>query len=124
VNVLQLHESDLDAKDLQALVDPAKARIQFSVIVAAILIDGKVALVAGATSDLIPRVHAGHWAKAAAALVNGNGAVVPTWRRPLGLDQIPSLVQERLRQPSWRPSRGRASGDDDAHGLFRLLLRH
>jgi hypothetical protein len=42
----------------------------------------------------------------------------------MGLDQVPALVQERLRQPSWRPSRGRASGDDDAHGLFRLLLRH
>jgi alanyl-tRNA synthetase len=73
VRVLTLQEGNLNQKDLRALVDMAKERLQSGVVVAATVADGKVALVTGVTADLTQRVHAGELAKAVAALLDGSG---------------------------------------------------
>jgi alanyl-tRNA synthetase len=107
VNVLRLQERDLDAKDLRGLVDLAKERLHSGVIVAASIADGKVALVTGVTTDLTQRVHAGQLAKAVAALVDGSGGGRADMAQAGGkspeklaaaLEQVPSLVEEQLRQ--------------------------
>ena len=107
VNVLRLQERDLEAKDLRGLVDLAKERLHSGVIVAASIADGKVALVTGVTTDLIPRVHAGQLAKAVAALVDGSGGGRADMAQAGGkspeklaaaLEQVPALVAEQLQQ--------------------------
>ncbi|MGH8070698.1 MAG: alanine--tRNA ligase [Candidatus Entotheonellia bacterium] len=73
VKVLVLQEDSMNQKDLRALVDMAKERLRSGVVVAATVVDGKVALVTGVTPDLTRRVHAGELAKAVSALVDGSG---------------------------------------------------
>jgi alanyl-tRNA synthetase len=73
VKVLTLHEDNMNQADLRNLVDMAKERLRSGVVVAATVMDGKVALVAGVTSDLIRRVHAGELAKTVAGLIDGSG---------------------------------------------------
>jgi alanyl-tRNA synthetase len=73
VKVLTLHEGSMPQADLRNLVDMAKERLRSGVVVAATVVDEKVALVAGVTSDLTRRVHAGELAKAVAALIDGSG---------------------------------------------------
>jgi alanyl-tRNA synthetase len=73
VKVLTLHEGSMPQADLRDLVDMAKERLRSGVVVAATVVDEKVALVAGVTSDLTRRVHAGELAKAVAALIDGSG---------------------------------------------------
>jgi alanyl-tRNA synthetase len=73
VKVLVFQEDSMNHKDLRALVDMAKERLRSGVVVAATVVDGKVALVAGVTPDLTRRVHAGELAKAVSALVDGSG---------------------------------------------------
>jgi alanyl-tRNA synthetase len=107
VSVLRLQEPDLEVKDLRTLVDQAKERLRSGVIVAASSAGGKVALVAGVTADLTPRVHAGELAKAVAALVDGSGGGRADMGQAGGkspeklggaLERIPALVEEQLRQ--------------------------
>jgi alanyl-tRNA synthetase len=107
VNVLRLQEPNLEPKTLRALVDMAKERLHSGVIVAATVADGKVALVTGVTSDLTRRVHAGHLAKAVAALVDGSGGGRADMAQaggkspeklPAALEQIPSLIEDQLQR--------------------------
>jgi alanyl-tRNA synthetase len=105
VKVLTLHEDSMNQKDLRALVDMAKERIRSGVVVAASVVDEKVALVIGVTPDLTRRVHAGELAKAVAALVDGSGGgradmAQAGGRRPEKLSdalaQVPGLIEAQL----------------------------
>jgi alanyl-tRNA synthetase len=106
VKVLTLHEGNMNQKDLRALVDMAKERLRSGVVVAAAVVDEKVALVTGVTPDLTRLVHAGELAKAVATLVDGSGG----GRADLGqaggrspeklseaMAQVPALVEAQLR---------------------------
>jgi alanyl-tRNA synthetase len=105
VKVLTLHERNLNQKDLRALVDLAKERLRSGVVVAATVVDEKVALVTGVTPDLTRRVHAGELAKAVAALVDGSGGGRADMAQAGGrspeklsevLAKVPSLVEAQL----------------------------
>jgi alanyl-tRNA synthetase len=105
VKVLTLHEDNLDQKDLRALVDMAKERLRSGVVVAASVVDEKVALVTGVTPDLMRRVHAGELAKAVAALVDGSGGGRADMAQAGGrspeklskaLARVPELIEAQL----------------------------
>jgi alanyl-tRNA synthetase len=108
VKVLMLQEGSMDQKDLRAMVDTAKERLHSGVIVAASIVNEKVALVAGVTADLTHRLHAGELAKAVAALVDGSGGGRPDMAQaggkspqklPEALAQVPRLVAAQLHTP-------------------------
>lgn len=93
--------------DLRNLVDMAKERLRSGVVVAATVVDGKVALVTGVTSDLTRRIHAGELAKAVAALVDGGGGgradmAQAGGRRPdklpEALAKVPAIVEAQLQR--------------------------
>jgi alanyl-tRNA synthetase len=105
VKVLTLHENAMQQKDLRAMVDLAKERLQSGVVVAATVVDDKVALVTGVTSDLTKRVHAGELAKAVAALIEGSGGGRADMAQaggknpeklPEALAKVPALVEAQL----------------------------
>jgi alanyl-tRNA synthetase len=105
VKVLILHEETMQQKDLRSMVDLAKERLQSGVVVAAAIVDDKVALVTGVTPDLTKRVHAGDLAKAVAALVDGSGGgradlAQAGGRTPQKLAEalaaVPALVEAQL----------------------------
>jgi alanyl-tRNA synthetase len=105
VKVLTLHEDNMTAKDLRALADMAKERLGSGVVVAATIVDDKVALVTGVTPDLSDHVHAGMLAKAVAALVDGRGGGRADMAQAGGkspeklaaaLGQVPALVEAQL----------------------------
>ena len=106
VKVLTLREDSMNPKDLRALADMAKQRLDSGVVVAASVVDEKVALVTGVTPDLTRRVHAGTLAQAVAALVDGSGGGRADMAQAGGrspeklaaaLAQVPALVQAQLR---------------------------
>jgi alanyl-tRNA synthetase len=106
VKVLTLHEDSMNPKDLRALVDMAKERLRSGVVVAATVVDEKVALVTGVTPDLTRCVHAGALAKAVAALVDGSGGGRADMAQAGGrspeklmeaLAQVPALIEAQLR---------------------------
>jgi alanyl-tRNA synthetase len=105
VKVLTLHEGSMNPKDLRALVDMAKERLRSGVVVAATVVDEKVALVTGVTPDLTASVHAGELAKAVAALVDGSGGGRADMAQaggrspeklPEALGRVPALVEAQL----------------------------
>jgi alanyl-tRNA synthetase len=105
VKVLTLHEGSMDQKDLRALVDIAKERLRSGVVVAATVLDEKVAIVTGVTLDLTHRVHAGQLARAVAALVDGSGGGRADLAQAGGrspeklleaLAKVPALVEVQL----------------------------
>jgi len=105
VKVLTLHEGSMNPKDLRALVDMARERLRSGVVVAATVVDEKVALVIGITPDLTHRIHAGQLAKAVASLVDGSGGGRADMAQAGGrspeklleaLAQVPSLVEAQL----------------------------
>jgi alanyl-tRNA synthetase len=105
VKVLTLHEASMSQKDLRTFVDMARDRLRSGVVVAATVVDEKVALVTGVTPDLTHRVHAGQLAKAVASLVDGSGGgradLAQAGGRSPGklleaLAQVPSLVEAQL----------------------------
>jgi len=105
VKVLTLHEGSMNPKDLRALVDMARERLRSGVVVAATVVDEKVALVTGVTPDLTHRVHAGQLAKAVASLIDGSGGGRADMAQAGGrspeklleaLAQVPSLIEAQL----------------------------
>jgi alanyl-tRNA synthetase len=105
VKVLTLHEGSMTQADLRNLVDMAKERLRSGVVVAASVVDEKVALVAGVTSDLTRRVHAGELAKAVAVMIDGSGGgradmAQAGGRRPEklaeALGKVPAIVEAQL----------------------------
>jgi alanyl-tRNA synthetase len=107
VKVLTLREGNMNQADLRNLVDVAKERLRSGVVVAATVVDEKVALVTGVTSDLTRRVHAGELAKAVAALIDGSGGgradlAQAGGRRPEKLSEalakVPAIVEAQLQR--------------------------
>jgi alanyl-tRNA synthetase len=105
VKVLTLQEENMSQKDLRALVDMAREQLQSGVVVAASIVEDKVALVAGVTPDLMQRVHAGDLIKAVAAMVDGSGGGRADMAQaggknvaqvPAALARVPSLVAAQL----------------------------
>jgi alanyl-tRNA synthetase len=105
VKVLTLHEASMNQKDLRALVDMAKEKLRTGVVVAASIVDEKVALVTGVTPDLTRRLHAGELAKAVAALIDGSGGGRADMAQAGGrspeklseaLAQVPALIEAQL----------------------------
>ena len=106
IKVLTLQEENLSQKDLRSLVDRAKERLRSGVVVAATVVEGKVALVAGVTLDLTQRVHAGDLVRVVAGMVDGTGGgradMAQAGGRNAGqltgaLAKVPSLVAAQLR---------------------------
>ena len=63
-----------DSQTLREAVDSLKSRLGSAVVVlAAVTEDGKVALVAGVTADLVNRIKAGELAGTVAGLIGGRG---------------------------------------------------
>jgi alanyl-tRNA synthetase len=107
VKVLTLHEGNLNQSDLRNLVDMAKERLHSGVVVAATVVDEKVALVTGVTADLTRRIHAGELAKAVAVLIDGSGGgradmAQAGGRRPEKLSEalakVPAIVEAQLQR--------------------------
>ncbi len=107
VKVLTLHEGNLNQADLRNLVDMAKERLRSGVVVAAAVVDEKVALVTGVTADLTRRIHAGELAKAVAILIDGSGGgradmAQAGGRRPEKLSEalakVPAIVEAQLQR--------------------------
>jgi alanyl-tRNA synthetase len=73
VKVLAARVPDADAGALRAAVDQLKGRLGSAVIVLGSVVDSKVILVSGVTSDLTARVKAGELVGSVAAQVGGKG---------------------------------------------------
>ena len=96
-----------DAKSLREAVDRLKDKLGSAVIVLGVPTeDGKVALVAGVTKDLVGRVKAGDIVGAVAAQVGGRGGGRPDFAQAGGtepdkldaaLASVRGLIEERLR---------------------------
>ncbi len=63
----------LEAKDLRALVDDVRSRIQSGVVLLASAQDGRVSLALGVTPDLVERLRAGDLVREVAGVVGGKG---------------------------------------------------
>ncbi|MBM5812841.1 MAG: alanine--tRNA ligase [Gammaproteobacteria bacterium] len=95
-----------DAAALREAVDTLKSRLGSVIaVLGAVTADGKVALVAGVTSDLTGRVRAGDLVGQVAAAVNGRGGGRPDFAQAGGSDPgrldealaaVPGLVAEHL----------------------------
>ena len=76
-----------DAKALRATVDQLKEKFGSAILVlGAADADGKVALVAGVTNDLVAKVKAGELVGAIAAMVGGRGGGRPDFAQAGGTD--------------------------------------
>jgi alanyl-tRNA synthetase len=73
IKVLAAQIDGADAKSLRDAVDQLKGKLGSSVIVLASVLEGKVVLVAGVSSDLLTRMKAGEIAGAVAAQIGGKG---------------------------------------------------
>ena len=73
IKVLAAQIDGADVKSLRDAVDQLKSKLGSSVIVLATVQDGKVALVAGVSADLLTRMRAGEIAGAVAAQIGGRG---------------------------------------------------
>jgi len=72
--VLAAKADGADSQTLREAVDSLKSRLGCAVVVlAAVTEDGKVALVAGVTADLVNRIKAGELAGTVAGLIGGRG---------------------------------------------------
>ncbi|TPW18041.1 MAG: alanyl-tRNA synthetase, partial [Halothiobacillaceae bacterium] len=73
VKVLAAALAGVDPKDLRDMVDQLKNKLGSAAVVLATVSQGKVAIVAGVTVDVIPRVKAGDLVNQVATLVGGKG---------------------------------------------------
>jgi alanyl-tRNA synthetase len=107
VKVVAARVDGADAKSLREAVDRLKDKLGSAVIVLGVPTeDGKVALVAGVTKDLVGRVKAGDIVGAVAAQVGGRGGGRPDFAQAGGtepdkldaaLASVRGLIEERLR---------------------------
>jgi len=84
-----------DAKTLRETLDQLKDRLKSAAIVLGAVNDGKVALVAGVTSDLTGKVKAGELVNYVAQQVGGKGGGRPDMAQAGGTDagNLPSALQ-------------------------------
>ena len=80
---------------LRQMVDSLRQRLGSGLVVLASIEDGKVALIAGVTKDLIPKLHAGRIVQELAKLVGGSGGGRPDLAEAGGKDT--SAVESTLR---------------------------
>ena len=86
IKLLAARIDGADAKSLRGVVDGLKAKLGSSVVVLAAVEDGKVALVAGVSADLVGRVKAGELVGHVAAQVGGKGGGRPDFAQAGGTD--------------------------------------
>jgi alanyl-tRNA synthetase len=105
VKVIVSQLEGVDAKTLPDALDRLKNKIQSGIVVLACVNDGKVAMIAGVTSDLTGRVNAGALINHVATQVGGKGGGRPDMARaggtePAGLavalDSVPEFLQTLL----------------------------
>jgi alanyl-tRNA synthetase len=86
VPVIAARVSGLDRDHLRQMVDSLRQKMGSGVVVLASAEDGKVALIAGVTKDLIPKLHAGKIVQEIAKLVGGSGGGRPDLAEAGGKD--------------------------------------
>ena len=87
VQVLAQRVDDLDAGQLRTLVDNLRNKLGSGVVVlGSANEDGKVALIAGVTKDLVGRLHAGKIVSTLAPKVGGSGGGKPDMAQAGGKD--------------------------------------
>jgi alanyl-tRNA synthetase len=105
VRILATSLPDTDAKGLREAWDALKGQAGSAVIVLAAVQEGRVAMLAGVTADLIPRVKAGELVGYLAQQVGGKGGGRPDLAQaggtrpdalPAALDSVLSWVSARL----------------------------
>jgi alanyl-tRNA synthetase len=105
VKVVAAEVTGTDREGLRQLVDSLRQKIGSGVVALGMPEDGKVALIAGVTKDLTPKVHAGKLIQALAKLVGGSGGGRPDLAEAGGKDtsalksalsSIPSLIEPWL----------------------------
>jgi alanyl-tRNA synthetase len=95
VKVLAAEVSGTSREALRQMVDSLRQKLGSGLVVLASIEDGKVALIAGVTKDLIPRLHAGKIVQQLATLVGGSGGGRPDLAEAGGKDT--SAVESALR---------------------------
>jgi alanyl-tRNA synthetase len=95
VKLVAARIDDADAAMLRDALDKAKERVGSGVVLLASVVDGKVALVAGVTKDLVGRFKAGEVVNVAAKEVGGKGGGRPDMAQAGGTD--PSRLAEALK---------------------------
>jgi alanyl-tRNA synthetase len=106
VKVLTHRADNLERGQLRTLVDNLKQKLGEGVVVlASAQPEGKVAIIAGVTPDLVKRIQAGKLVGAAAKIVGGSGGGKPEIAEAGGKDQaqidaalkaVPEIVAELL----------------------------
>jgi alanyl-tRNA synthetase len=86
VPVVAARVSGVDRENLRQMVDTLRQKMGSGVVVLASADDGKVALIAGVTKDLIPKLHAGKIVQEVAKLVGGSGGGRPDLAEAGGKD--------------------------------------
>jgi alanyl-tRNA synthetase len=86
VKVVAAEVTGTDREGLRQLVDSLRQKIGSGVVALGMPEDGKVALIAGVTKDLTPKVHAGKLIQALAKLVGGSGGGRPDLAEAGGKD--------------------------------------
>ncbi|MGD0957370.1 MAG: alanine--tRNA ligase [Candidatus Acidiferrales bacterium] len=96
VRVLAAQVNGSDREALRQLADALRQKLGSGVVVLAAADDGKVALIAAVTKDLIPRLHAGKIIQELAQLVGGSGGGRPDLAEAGGKDT--SGIEKALTQ--------------------------
>jgi alanyl-tRNA synthetase len=94
VQVLASHVEGTDREDLRQMVDSLRQKMGSGVVVLFSADDGKVAVIAGVTKDLIPKLHAGKIVQELAKLIGGSGGGRPDLAEAGGKDT--SAVESAL----------------------------
>jgi alanyl-tRNA synthetase len=105
VKVISAQIENVDRETMRQLVDSLRQKLGSGVVVLGAADDGKVALLAGVTKDLIPKLHAGKIIQATAKEVGGSGGGRPdlaeaggkdTSRLKTALELVYPLVDQML----------------------------
>jgi len=103
--VLAVAIEGADVKALRETMDKLKDKLKSAAIVLASVADGKVALIAGVTSDLTGKVKAGELVNHVAQQVGGKGGGRPDMAQaggtdpaglPAALQSVRAFVEQRL----------------------------
>jgi alanyl-tRNA synthetase len=86
VSVIAARVSGIDRENLRQMVDTLRQKLGSGVVVLALADDGKVALIAGVTKDLVPKLHAGKIVQEIAEMVGGSGGGRPDLAEAGGKD--------------------------------------
>jgi alanyl-tRNA synthetase len=86
VKVLATQVGDVDRESLRQMVDTLRQKMGSGVVVLFATNDGKVAVIAGVTKDLIPKLHAGKIVQELAKQIGGSGGGRPDLAEAGGKD--------------------------------------